>query len=119
MSEINTESQTYDAQQMQEEIEKGDRPAPQVDVAADYEASKAFSTSSIDQTEEGVKAAEAATAPKFEVPKPEETELKVESTGDPSDFVDMAKEVRPDVGAAGNVSDELVEKAIELGQPQQ
>lgn len=118
MSDINSESQTYDAQQLQEEIASGDRVAPKVDVSADYEAAQEFSTSSIDDTEEGRKAAEAATAPQFEVPEPEEVELKAEPTGDPNEFLDMAAEVSPFAGATGNVDDDLVKKAIELGKPQ-
>jgi hypothetical protein len=117
MSDINTESQTYDAQQMTEEIATGDREAPKVDVSADYEAAQQFSTSSIDQSEEGAKAAEEATAPQFEMPEPEETEFKAEPTGDPNEFLDMAKEVSPHAGTTGNVDDDLIQKAIELGQP--
>lgn len=119
MPEINTESQTYDAQQMSQEIATGDREAPKVDVSADYEAAQEFSTSSIDQTEEGAKAAEAATAPQFEIPEPEETEFVAEPTGDPSDYLEMAKDISPGAGATGNVDDDLVKKAIELGQPGQ
>jgi hypothetical protein len=88
-------SRPYDSQQVAEAIEKGEVKAPQVDVAADYEASKEFSVSEIDRTEEGAKAAEAATAPKFEVTQPEETHPEATSTGDPSDFIEMAKEINP------------------------
>jgi hypothetical protein len=120
MSELNTENQTQDAQLVAEEIASGNLPAPKVDVSADYEAAQEFSKSSIDDTEEGRKAAEAATAPKFEVESPEEVEIPtstIDSTGDPSDYQALAKEVNPISGTAGNVDDDLVKKAIELGKP--
>lgn len=120
MSELNTENQTHDAQLTAEEIASGDRPAPKVDVSADYEAAQEFSTSSLDDTEAGEKAAEEATAPQFEVHSAEETELKTSSpdaTGDPEDYRSLAKEVTPQSGTAGNVDDDLVKKALELGQP--
>jgi aldehyde:ferredoxin oxidoreductase len=85
----------YDSQQIAEAIEKGEVKEPEVDVAADYEASKEFSVSEIDRTEEGAKAAEAATAPKFKFIQPEETDSETKSTGNPSEFIEMAKEVNP------------------------
>ncbi|MBD1842744.1 hypothetical protein H6F89_04840 [Cyanobacteria bacterium FACHB-63] len=120
MSEINTQSQ--DAQQVAESIAAGDRPAPQVDVSADYEAAQEFSTSSIDQTAEGEKAAEAATATQFEAHSANETQLEPdalnsEPTGDPDLYRDMAKDISHSSGATGNVDDDLMKKAIELGKP--
>jgi predicted lipid-binding transport protein (Tim44 family) len=88
-------SRPYDSQQIAEAIDKGEVKAPQVDVAADYEASKEFSVSEIDRTEEGAKAAEAATAPKFELKQPEETHSEAKPTGDPTEFIEMAKELNP------------------------
>jgi hypothetical protein len=120
MSELNTENQTQDAQLAAEEIASGDRPAPKIDVAADYKAAQEFSTSSLDDTPEGQKAAEEATAPQFEVHSAEETEVttsSLDSTGDPNDFKNLAREVNPQAGTAGNVDDDLVQKALELGQP--
>jgi hypothetical protein len=120
MSELNTENQTHDAQLTAEEIASGDRPAPKVDVSADYEAAQEFSTSSIDETEAGREAAEAATAPQFEVHSAEETELpisSIDSTGDPDAFRNLAKEVNPISAGSGNVDDDLVKKALELGKP--
>lgn len=89
------DSVPYDAQQIAEEISVGEVKAPKVDVAADYEASKEFSVSEIDRTEEGEKAAVAATAPKFQLSEPEETHSEVQPTSDPADFMDMAAEVNP------------------------
>ncbi|MGV0027357.1 hypothetical protein [Phormidesmis priestleyi] len=119
MSDINNVNQTYDAQQAAEEIAEGDRPAPQVDVSSDYQASKEYSVSEVDRTGKGQEAAEAATAPQFEVSQPEETKSVSESTGDPSDYRDMAKDISGTSGSTGNVSDDLVKKAIEMGQPGQ
>jgi hypothetical protein len=119
MSDLNNLSQPYDAQQSAEEIAEGDRPAPQVDVSSDYEASKEYSVSEIDRTGEGQEAAEAATAPQFEVSQPKETKSVAEPTGDPSDYLDMAKDISGTSESAGNVSDDLVKKAIEMGQPGQ
>lgn len=98
MSDITTnltEARPYDAQQIAEEIETGEVKAPKVDVAADYEASKEFSVSEIDRTSEGEKAAEAATAPKFQLNQPEETRSEAQPTGNPAEFMEMAKEVNP------------------------
>jgi hypothetical protein len=120
MSELNTENQTQDAQLVAEEIASGDRPAPKVDVSADYEVAQEFSQSSLDKSGEGQAAAEEATAPKFKVHSAEETELStssIDSTGDPSAYMDMAKEVNPMAGTSGNVDDDLVKKALELGKP--
>jgi hypothetical protein len=121
MSEIKRDldpsDQSYDAQQTAEEIQEGNLPPLNVNVSADYEASKEFSVSELDKTGEGQKAAEAATAPQFSIPEPETTEYKAEPTGDPSDYLAMAKEVGADTQAAGNVDDDLMQKAIEKGQP--
>ncbi len=65
------EALTQDAQLTAENISTGVEKAPVVDIEGDYEASKQFSVSEIDRTEEGAKAAEAATSPKFEVSNPE------------------------------------------------
>ena len=122
MSAINSDlnpAQTYDAQQVSEEIAEGSLPAPKVDVSADYAASKEFSVSDLDRTGEGEKAAQAATAPAFEIHEAEVTHAKAEPTGDPGDFLDMAKSISHDQGAVGNVSDDLIHKAIEKGQPSQ
>ncbi|MBC7823409.1 MAG: hypothetical protein H7126_05955 [Candidatus Parcubacteria bacterium] len=120
MSETNRDlnpSQSYDAQQVSEEIAEGSLPAPKVDVSSDYEASKEFSVSEIDRTGEGEKAAEKVTAHSFEMHDPEATKFKAEPTGDPGDFLKMAKEIGHETGAHGNVDDDLIHKAIEKGQP--
>ncbi len=120
MSETNSDlnpSQSYDAQQVLEEIAEGSLPTPKVDVSSDYEASKEFSVSEIDRTGEGEKAAEKATANSFEMQAPETTASKAEPTGDPSDFLNMAKAIGHETAAQGNVDDDLIQKAIEKGQP--
>lgn len=119
MSEVATESnnsQTFDAQQIAENVESGEQKLPQVDVSADYEASKEFSVSEIDRTGAGAEAAAAATAPKFAIPAPQEIQQPAQSTGNPGDFLAMAKEIHPE-GTPGEVTDDLVQKAIEMGTP--
>lgn len=110
---------THDAQLAAENMAAGNEKAPQVDVSADYEASKAFSVSEVDRTGEGAQAAAAATAPHYKVSQPQETEFKAEPTGNPDDYLDMARDVNPTPEASGNVTDELVEKALKKGQAAQ
>jgi hypothetical protein len=86
-------SQPYDAQQLVEEIAEGEQKAPKVNVDADYEASKAYSVSEIDKTGQG--SVDAATSPQLQVSKPEKTTVEAQFTGDPSDYLEMAKEVNP------------------------
>ncbi len=62
---------TQEGQLAAENIASGVEKAPTVDIEGDYEASKQFSVSEIDRTGEGAAAAEAATAPKFQVSNPE------------------------------------------------
>ncbi|MFB2881185.1 hypothetical protein [Floridanema aerugineum] len=107
---------THDAKLAAENMTSGNEPMPAVDLDADYEASKAFSVSEIDRTGEGAQAAAKATAPNFEVPKPQESAPKTEATGNPSDYLDMARDVNPVAESAGNVDDELVEKALKKGE---
>lgn len=84
---------TQDAQLAAENMTTGQEKAPTVDVEGDYEASKQYSVSDIDRTAEGEKAAEAATAPKLQVPQPEEKETAAPQTGNPDDYLEMAKDV--------------------------
>lgn len=107
---------THDAQLAAENMVSGNEQMPAVDLDADYEASKAFSVSEIDRTGEGTQAAAKATAPNLEVPKAQETVHKTEATGNPDDYLDMAREVNPTAESAGNVDDELVEKALKKGE---
>ncbi|MBE9097298.1 hypothetical protein [Tychonema sp. LEGE 07203] len=119
MSEVSKESnnsQTFDAQQISENVEAGEQKLQKVDVSADYEASKEFSVSEVDRTSAGAKAAAAATKPKFDTPAPGNIAKPADSSSKPEDFREMAKEVNP-AGAPGNVTDDLVQKAIERGTP--
>ncbi|MBD1996667.1 hypothetical protein H6G00_08555 [Leptolyngbya sp. FACHB-541] len=95
MPESPKEGQNFDAQLAVENIAAGTEKQPDVNVQDDYEASKAFSTSEIDQTSEGSGAAEAATAPKQKLPEPEATTLVSEPTSDPEQYREMAKDVNP------------------------
>lgn len=110
-------SQNFDAKQATEEIATGDRKVPEIDVSADYEASKEFSVSEIDQTQAGEQAAEEATAHQFELHEPENVIPESQLTSNPEDFTEMAKEVGHTPKKAGEVTDDLVQKALELGQP--
>jgi len=87
---------TQDAQLAAENMISGQEKVPTVDTDADYEASKQYSVSDVDRTGEGAQAAEAATAPNFEVPKPEETKTETQSTGEPADYMEMAKDLSPE-----------------------
>ncbi|MEG4211784.1 hypothetical protein [Microcoleus sp. S13_B4] len=119
MSEINTEvnnTENFDAQQITESAEAGEQKLPTVDVSADYEASKEFSVSDIDRTGAGAQAAAAATAPKFDIPAPKDIPLPADTSGNPNDFRSMAQDITP-AGTPGNVTDDLMQKAIDLGTP--
>ncbi|MBD2250820.1 hypothetical protein [Nostoc parmelioides] len=111
------EAPTHDAQLAAENIASGEEKAPKVDFDADYAAAQEFSISDVDRTGEGDAAAEAATAPQQEISAPEETRTEAQSTGNPDDYVELAKEIgasRED--AVTNVSDDLVKQALEKGQ---
>ncbi|WP_017721632.1 hypothetical protein [Kamptonema formosum] len=113
MSEaITPANPSYDAKQLTEDISAGIVPAPEIDVAADYQASKAYSTG-LD-----AEAAAAATAPQFELPQPEAKKLNTQPTGNPDDFRSMAQDLIPPAPAA-TVSDEILRKALDLGPPAQ
>src|SRR6476469_1747894 len=117
MSQINTEpnnTESFDAQQITESAEAGEQKLPTVDVSADYEASKEFSVSDIDRTGVGAEAAAAATAPKFDIPAPTEIPLPADSSGNPDAFRSMAQDLNP-AGVPGEVTDDLIQKAIDLG----
>jgi hypothetical protein len=86
MSDLNTENTTYDSQQLAEDIAQGEEKSPQVNVEADYERSKQFDVAEIDRTGAGAKAAADA--------QTSTSETKAE-TGDPADYLQMAKEVTP------------------------
>ena len=116
---VNTQSinsQTFDAQQINENVEAGAQQLPTVDVSADYEASKEFSVSDIDRTGAGAEAAAAATAPKLPIPAPKEIAKPADTSGNPADFRSMAQEVNP-ASTPDNVTDDLIDKAIDLGTP--
>lgn len=105
---------TQDAQLAAENIASGEEKAPTVDMEADYQAAQQLSTSSIDRTPEGAKAASVATAPKFELSQPEQTTTTAQPTGNPDDYLEMAKDVNADAQeGVSNVSDDLVKKALE------
>jgi hypothetical protein len=104
-----SEAPTHDAQRVAESIASGDTKAPEVNFDADYAAAQ--------QLSQGV-VVEADTTPEDEKFEPEPTKTEIQSTGNPDDYLELAKEV----GASKNeavttVSDDLVQKALEKGQP--
>ena len=111
------EATTHEAQLAAESIASGEEKAPKVDFDADYAAAQQFSVSEVDRTGAGAAAAEAATAPQYKTSKPEETKTQSQSTGNPDDFLELAKEVgnSPTQGVT-NVSDDLLKQAFEKGE---
>lgn len=87
------QASTQDAQLAAESIASGQEKAQAVDFDADYAAAQQMSVSDIDRTGEGAKAAQEATAPEHQLSKPEETRTEAQPTGDPADYMDMAKDV--------------------------
>ncbi|MEH2203568.1 MAG: hypothetical protein V7K53_05725 [Nostoc sp.] len=111
------EASTQDAQLAAESIASGEEKAPTVDFNADYAAAQKFSVSEVDRTGKGGAAAEVATAPNQKASKPQETKPQTQSTGNPDDFIESAKEVgNSQTGDATNVSDDLVKQALEKGE---
>lgn len=108
---------TQDAQLAAENMTGGQEQAPTVDFDADYAAAKQMSVSDVDRTGEGAQAAEAATASRFEVHEPEETKTSAQPTGDPDNYLGMAEDVSSTTEGVSNVSDDLIEKALDMGQP--
>lgn len=88
-------SSTQDAQLASESMAAGEEETPSVDYDADYAAAQKMSVSEVDRTGAGAKAAEAATASDFKVSQPEETKTVAQSTGNPDDYSDMAKDIGP------------------------
>ncbi|MFN6487770.1 MULTISPECIES: hypothetical protein [unclassified Nostoc] len=113
------EAPTHDAQLAAENIASGEEQTPKTDFDADYATAQKFSVSDVDRTGEGAAAAEAATGSQNKISKPQETKPQSQSTGNPDDFAELAKEVgNSKTEVASNVSDDLVEQALEKGQPQ-
>jgi hypothetical protein len=85
----------YDAEQLVEEIAKGEEKAPQVNVEADYELSKQFDVAEIDRTEAGAEAT--ATVHSFQ--STDSSADAAPTSGKPEDYLEMAREVTPDLEA--------------------
>lgn len=107
------ESQSFDAQLLAENIKTGEVKPTEVDVSADYEASKEFSGGASDQE------AKAATSPKFRVSEPISPSVSSSTAkGDPQQFRSMAADISSSESSVHeDVSDDLVKKALEKGQP--
>ena len=122
---VNPSEASHDAQLLADNVAEGVEKAPEVDIDADYELAKELSVAPIDNTEEGKKAAEAAVAPERPIPQATEPKkVEVPATGNPDDYKRMASEIEADDKAGSSqavtsVDDNLVEKALEMGQPGQ
>jgi hypothetical protein len=105
-------TQNFDAEEMKAAIVEGEEEAPEsVDVSADYEASKQLSTGVMDQQE-----AEKSVAPELRVKSADQVSIPTSSPNQTPDYMDMARDVNPAPAGAGNVTDDLIEKALEKGQ---
>ncbi|GAA6620209.1 hypothetical protein [Scytonema sp. NUACC26] len=112
-----SEAPTQDAELAAENMASGEEKVPEVDLEADYQAAQKLSVSDIDRTGEGAKAAAEVTAPEHELHAPEETNTTAKQTGNPDDYVDMAKDVNASkTESVTEVSDDLVKEALEKGQ---
>ena len=105
-------TQDYDAEEMKAAIVEGEEQAPEsINVSADYEASKQMSTGHMSQQE-----AEKSVAPDLRVKSADQVSVSTSSANQSPDYVDMAREVNPPAAGAGNVTDDLVEKALGKGE---
>jgi hypothetical protein len=105
-------TQNFDAEEMKAAIKEGEEDAPEsVDVAADYAASKQMSTGIMDQQE-----AEKSVAPELQVKSADQVSIPTSSPNKAPDYMDMARDISPSPAGAGNVTDDLMEKALEKGQ---
>ena len=87
----------FDAEQLKEDIGKGETQKPKANPEADYELAQEFSVSEVDKTGAGAQAAQTATESKFKPTQPQSAKPQsAESTGNPEDFLGMAKNVNPD-----------------------
>ncbi|BAZ38621.1 hypothetical protein NIES4101_45610 [Calothrix sp. NIES-4101] len=107
---------THDAQLLADNIEAGEEKAPEVDFEADYAAAQKMSLNKVANTPEGEKIAEAAVAPKYKVTEPKQTKTVAVETGNPEDFLEMADEIASRNEPVTNVDDDLVKKALEMGE---
>lgn len=111
------QASTQDAQLAAEGMTSGQEPMQNVDIDKDYEASKQYSVSDVDRTGQGASAAQAATQPEFKISEQQGTSTTGATTGNPKDYMEMAKDVQPENESATNVNDDLIKKALDKGQP--
>lgn len=71
----------------------GTEKKPEIDVEQDYEASKEYSVSEIDKSGQGNQAATAATSAQREIPEPTDMASNLNTTGNPDEYREMAKDV--------------------------
>ncbi len=87
----------HEAQLAAERMASGEEKLQNVDVDADYEASKEYSVSDVDKSGEGAQAAATVTASRLEISN-DDMRSSPDTTGNPADYLEMAKEVNPTNG---------------------
>ncbi|MGI0487974.1 hypothetical protein ACN4EK_21250 [Pantanalinema rosaneae CENA516] len=114
LPEADITAQSYDAEQIQEAVAEGEAESPRVDLDADYAAAQ--------QMSQGAKSsASAATSmgnPQFEQSHQESAKAVADSTGNPDDYRDMAKDVTHAPTETGDVSDDVMQRSSQKGQAQ-
>lgn len=114
LPEADITAQSYDAEQIQEAVAEGEVESPRVDLDADYAAAQQFSQGNKNE-------ASATTSmgnPQFEQSHSESTKAVADSTGNPDDYVDMAKDVTHAPTEAGNVSNDVMQRSKKPGKAQ-
>ncbi|MBW4550486.1 MAG: hypothetical protein KME35_05175 [Aphanocapsa sp. GSE-SYN-MK-11-07L] len=96
-------SSSFEAEQIVEDIAAGEQEAPKVNVAQDYEASKDFSDA--DPTSNGAEAA-------FE----SKLDDSPDAIGNPKDFLEMAREVSPELEADDLEADASGDASVTEGE---
>jgi len=119
MNSLIDPAENYDAKQQVEAIATGEEKKQSVDVSADYEKSKEFSVSPVDQTDSDSQPFENRVFEELQQANSQPENRVAEPTGDPQEFMDIAKDVSPVKSAGENITDDLVQHALELGQPGQ
>ncbi|HEY9615630.1 MAG TPA: hypothetical protein V6C64_02235 [Microcoleaceae cyanobacterium] len=112
LPEADITAQSYDAEQIQEAVAEGEVESPRVDLDADYAAAQQFSQG----TKSGASAVTSMGNPQFEQSHAESAKAVADSTGNPDDYLKMAKEVTHTATETGDVSDDVMQRAKNQGK---
>lgn len=114
LPEADITAQSFDAEQLQEAVAEGEVNSPRVDLDADYAAAQ--------QMSEGTKSSTSTTTSmgntQFEQSHHESAKAVADSTGNPDDYIEMAKDVTHAPEEGSNPSDDAKQKASKQGQAQ-